>query len=222
MAMPSWIWFIVLALVCGSLPFGLLIARAHGIDIRQHGSKNIGATNVWRILGRKAGITCFVLDALKGLLPTLAAGVWHGLLSASTAEPTALQSWWWAGVLAAGILGHMFSPWVGFRGGKGVATGLGAMLGIWPALTLPGLASLAIWIVVFKAWRYVSLASILAAGALPMLVIVMALIRGDLRATWPLAVVTGTLAVVVIIRHRSNIQRLRAGTEPRAGGPAQR
>lgn len=216
-ASPSWFIFVLIALACGSIPFGLLIARARGVDIRSHGSKNIGATNVWRVLGPKAGLACFVLDVLKGLVPTLAAGWWHGVLATESAATTAGQAWWWAGVMVGAIFGHMFSPFVGFRGGKGVATGLGAMLGIWPMLTIPALAVFVLWIAVFKVSRYVSLASITAAAMLPAIVVAFNAWSGRLAPAWPFAVVTGVLAGVVIFKHRGNIARLRAGTELRVG-----
>src|SRR5262245_15787887 len=126
----------------GSIPFGLLIARARGIDIRKHGSGNIGATNVWRVLGPGPGLLCLALDIAKGLIPTLAAGFALHLIPARALEPR--DAWAWLGVVAAAILGHIFTPFASFKGGKGVATGLGALLGVWPFLTLPALGSLAL------------------------------------------------------------------------------
>ena len=163
-----WLILISLAFVCGSVPFGLLIARARGIDIRKHGSGNIGATNVWRVMGRGPGLLCFVLDVLKGLVPVLIAGWWMGLLGGHQIAPR--QAWLWLAVMAAPILGHMFTPFAGFKGGKGVATGLGAMLGLYPYLTFPALGVFAVWIAAAAVWRYVSLASCVAALSLPALV----------------------------------------------------
>ena len=116
MAAPLWTVMIVIGFVCGSIPFGVLIGRAKGIDIRQHGSKNIGATNVGRVLGRKFGLLCFFLDALKGALPVL--GVWW-FLARQHPEQTNIVGMLMPLVGVASILGHVFSPWVGFRGGKG-------------------------------------------------------------------------------------------------------
>jgi acyl-phosphate glycerol 3-phosphate acyltransferase len=136
-----WLSLLILSFLSGSIPFGLLIARARGVDIRRHGSGNIGATNVWRVLGRGPGLLCFALDVLKGLAPTLGAAWTTGLLGprALPGPIDARSAWLWLVVMALAILGHMFSPWVGFRGGKGVATGLGALLGVWPFLTAPAL-----------------------------------------------------------------------------------
>ena len=121
-----WIGFIVLGFVSGSIPFALLIGRAKGVDIRRHGSGNVGATNVSRVLGRPYGLLCFALDAAKGAGPVVAAGLVQGVFGATVAavEPTA--QWAWLAVAVASVAGHMFSPFVGFRGGKGVATGFGS------------------------------------------------------------------------------------------------
>jgi glycerol-3-phosphate acyltransferase PlsY len=219
-----WLFFPLVAFLCGSIPFGLLIARSKGIDIRRHGSKNIGATNVGRVLGRRYGLICFGLDVLKGFAPTLAAGIAMGVAGRwGMAERGA---WWWLGVMACAILGHMFSPWVGFRGGKGVATGLGAMLGVFPVLTVAGVGAFLVWIAAMAAWRYVSVASCLAAASLPGWVWVSMrwgrLVgdggAGPDSAGAPFYVVTGVLALLVVWKHRGNLRRLWAGTEPRAGG----
>jgi acyl phosphate:glycerol-3-phosphate acyltransferase len=210
---------LLLAFLCGSIPFGLLIARSRGIDIRAHGSKNIGATNVGRVLGRKFGLLCFALDALKGFGPTFAAG--RFMHAAGRADLPASEASWWLGVMAAAILGHMFSPWVGFKGGKGVATGLGAMLGVYPVLTIAGAGAFAVWLAAMALWRYVSLASCLAAGALPVLSwLALRATRGEAWMTpgaAPFFAFTGALAALVIYKHRSNIARLLAGTEPKLG-----
>jgi glycerol-3-phosphate acyltransferase PlsY len=219
---------LALAAFCsGSIPFGYLIGRARGIDIRAHGSKNIGATNVGRVLGRPLGFLCFGLDLLKGLLPTLAAGWTLGTLG-DTAPP-APMAWAWLGIMAASVLGHMFSPWVGFKGGKGVATGFGALLGVWPLFTLPGLLALVIWLVSVKLTRYVGVSSCLAAGSLP---ITAALTPAALHALGlsgraadapgvpgPHVIVGGALAALVIIKHRGNLARTWAGTEFKIGQP---
>ncbi len=221
---------IAVAFLCGSIPFGLLIGRARGIDIRKHGSGNIGATNVGRVLGRGLGFLCFALDVLKGLAPTLAFGIWAGYAGRVTLEPP--DSWRWLAVMSAPVLGHMFCPWVGFKGGKGVATGLGALLGVFPVLTVAGVGALAVWLAALKVWRMVSLASILAAASLPLWIggafVADALRRerpldgGILGSAWPFLVLGAALAALVVVKHRANIARIRAGTESRVawmGGP---
>ncbi len=211
----SWPLAIVIAFLAGSIPFGLLIAKAKGVDIRQHGSRNIGATNVARVLGLKPGLLCFALDVLKGLLPTLGAGLWAGLAGQMT--PAAADAWWWLAVMAASIFGHMFSPWVRFKGGKGVATGLGALLGVFPGLAVPGLVAFSIWLITFFRWRYVSLSSCLAAISIPLATAALFGVAGELRAGLPFIVVGGAIAALVIFKHRGNLRRLRRGTEPRFG-----
>ncbi len=210
---------VVIGFVCGSIPFGVILGRAKGIDIRQHGSKNIGATNVGRVLGRGYGLLCFFLDALKGALPVL--GVWW-FLARQHPEETNLVGMLMPLVGVAAILGHVFSPWVGFRGGKGVATSFGALLAMWPLMTLPALGALAVWLVVLKSFKFVSLASICAAISLPLLLIArVKLIAAEppipADAFLPLLIAVSTLALLVIWKHRTNISRLRAGTEPRVG-----
>ena len=217
-----WPLLISLAFFCGSIPFGLLIGRARGIDIRQHGSKNIGATNVGRVLGRRAGFTCFVLDVLKGLIPALLAGLLAALLRPSPFDgPIAPRdAWLWLAVMGAAVLGHMYSPWVGFKGGKGVATGLGAMLGLYPYMTVPALTAFAIWTLVVTLWRYVSLASIVAALSLPLLVAGWSLAgpsRSVEASLLPFIAVAAVLGLLVVWRHRGNIRRLLAGTETAIG-----
>ncbi|MEX2219320.1 MAG: glycerol-3-phosphate 1-O-acyltransferase PlsY [Phycisphaerales bacterium] len=220
-----WALLIPAAFLCGSIPFALIIGRARGIDIRTFGSGNIGATNVGRALGWKYGLLCFALDVLKGFIPTFAAGLLAGVIRPSLACPPIdpHDAWPWVGVLAAAVLGHIFSPWVGFRGGKGVATGLGAMLGVYPYLTFPAVLCFLVWYLVVKLSRYVSLASVVAAAALPLLVYAWTLVPGgggrgpgpvDLA---PFYAVSAVLALLVIWRHRSNIRRLLDGTENPVG-----
>lgn len=216
----AWGAFILAAFLSGSIPFGLLIARAKGIDIRQHGSKNIGATNVGRVIGRKWGLICLGLDALKAFVPVAACGRWSGLWGSF--DPPAGETTLWLAALAAAIMGHIFSPWVGFRGGKGVASSLGAMLGFFPLLTYPAIGGLTIFILVLATWRYVSLASCAAAASIPVLVVAIPNIVGagrgwEAATPWPVFGAAVILATLVIFRHRTNISRLRAGTEPRIG-----
>lgn len=222
---------ILAAYLAGSIPFGFIIARMRGIDIRKHGSGNIGATNVGRVLGRKWGGVCFGLDVLKGLLPTLFAGWWLGLVRFDGGTVTGASTatlFIWLGVMAATVVGHMFPVWLGFRGGKGVATGFGALLGVWPVLTLAAIGALLVWLGSVKLCRMVGISSVLAALCLPVFVFVQpwiaaAMGRAEHPPIWPFGAVACVLAAVVVIKHRANIARTLAGTEPRIGqkaGPA--
>lgn len=212
----NWIIWIVAGYIAGSVPFGLLIGLARGVDVRKSGSGNLGTTNVGRVLGRKWGILCFVLDVLKGALPVVGAGVALGYLGRDPLPH--LDAWKWLAVAAAAVLGHVFPVWLKFRGGKGVATSLGVLLGFWPVLTLPGIAAAATWIVVVLLWRYVSLASIAAAISLLIYLIAFGLLRGStMENLSPFLIVATFLVLLVIVRHRSNIGRLLAGTENKIG-----
>ena len=211
-----WLICLAVAYVCGSIPFGLLIGFARGVDVRNEGSKNIGTTNVGRVLGKKWGILCFVLDVAKGLGPVLGAGFALGLSGKTPLEPG--EAWRWLAVALAAVLGHMFPVWLKFKGGKGVATGLGVLLGFWPMLTLPSLAAFATWAVVLLACRYMSVASMTGAVLIPLYLAIWATMVGrDLAQLTPFFVVTSLLALLVIIRHKANIGRLRAGTELKIG-----
>ncbi len=181
------------AYLLGSVPTGLLLAKAAGVDIRATGSGNIGATNVYRTLGRSVGIATLVGDCLKGLLPVLAA------------KYLGMTDLWVALAGLAAFLGHVYTIVLGFKGGKGVATALGVFLGISP---LAVLIALGIFVAVVATSRYISLGSITAAAAMPPIV---ALLDGRP----PLVVVTVVIALLVIWKHRENIRRLRAGTENR-------
>ena len=184
----------IVAFLVGSIPTGYLVARAYGVDIRQVGSGNIGATNVLRSVNRWAGRGVFLGDMLKGFLPVFLAPLWL-----PHPEPSVTQ------VIAClcAILGHNYTPWLGFRGGKGVATAAGGFLAIsWPALLLDA----TVWIVVFYISYYVSLASIAAVAALPVLVFVF-------THNWTFTAFATLVTVVTILRHKPNIQRLLAGTE---------
>ncbi|OPX21578.1 MAG: acyl-phosphate glycerol 3-phosphate acyltransferase [Planctomycetales bacterium 4484_123] len=204
------------AYLLGSIPFGVIIARAHGVDLRAHGSGNIGATNVGRVLGRKWGCLCFVLDVLKGFVPVLLVGLYLG--RDSDGLPSAYQQAGWLAVAFGAIAGHVFSLWMRFRGGKGVATSLGVLMGFFPYFTWPALAALALWVAVVLAWRYVSLASVTAAAAFPLLFLAACLAAGwPVGRLWPLLAFAAAMAALVIVRHRSNLARLLAGTENRIG-----
>lgn len=217
---------IVVAFLAGSIPFGLIIGRMKGIDIRREGSGNIGATNIGRVLGRRYFWVCFALDFLKGLLPTLIGGVVLGDAGRLNLPPA--DSAVWLAIMFATVLGHVFCPWIGFKGGKGVATSLGALLGVWPALTVPGLGGLAVFLLCVGVWRYVSLASVAASVAIPLCVAAWFHLaslgfgphqNGQVRVTHmlPYLGLTLVLGALVIWRHLGNIARLRAGTEPRIG-----
>lgn len=216
---------LALAYLVGSIPFGLLLGFAKGVDLRAHGSGNIGATNAIRVLGKKLGALCFALDVLKGLLPTLLLGLWLGV--AGKSFPTVGEAFVHLGLAACAMLGHIFPIWLRFRGGKGVATGFGAMLGVWPQMTIPALGALVVWILSAAATRYVSLSSILAGVCLPVFVVLGAAATGlrsenlsafeAVRTAWPYWSIALLLALLVILRHRGNIGRLRAGTEPKIG-----
>jgi glycerol-3-phosphate acyltransferase PlsY len=191
----------VAGFLSGSLPFGYFAGRLKGVDIRQHGSGNIGATNVIRVLGKGIGIPVFILDLLKGLVPCL------------VMQGRGAESWVLVLTGLCAILGHMFTPWLGFKGGKGVATAAGVLLGIAP---VPVAVGLAVWLVFFFGTRYVSLASMLAGVAVAGTMAVQMALSGQ----WD-AVLLGfgiVLALLVILRHRANIGRLLAGTESRSGG----
>ncbi len=220
------IWLVVAAIflasyLLGSIPSGLLISKSQGMDIREHGSRNIGATNVWRVMGKRFGIFAFVCDTAKGWL-AVTLGVWmachfsttehllHGKTALHFLPPD------FAGITAAlgCILGHNFPVWLRFKGGKGVATSLGVIIGMMP---LAALIDFVIWGVVFKISRYVSLASLVAAACLPVVVIAL-MFLGGVRG-WANFYFAVAAAALVIKRHTANIQRLRAGTELRFGDP---
>ena len=190
----------------GSIPFGYLAGRIAGIDIRKCGSGNVGATNVTRTLGKAYGYPVFVADFLKGF----------GAVKISLLIAARVQSDWSSaemlGIVAAisSVIGHSFPVWLRFKGGKGVATSAGALLGLAPVAALAGGA---IWILTFWLTRYVSLASIAAATALPLVILVTTWLSRT--AGKPLFYSSVCLAAVVIWRHRSNLSRLMDGTEPR-------
>ncbi|MCK5566139.1 MAG: glycerol-3-phosphate acyltransferase, partial [Planctomycetes bacterium] len=139
---------IAIAYLLGSIPFGLIIAKAHGRDLRSIGSGNIGATNLARALGKKWACFCFALDAAKGLAPMLAAA------KLIDSAPTTIELFLWLAVGSAAVLGHIFPIYIRFKGGKGVATSFGVALGLWPYYTICAAAAFLIWVVVVLLWRY--------------------------------------------------------------------
>jgi len=183
---------ILLSFLLGAIPFGYLIGLAKGVDVRKHGSGNVGATNVARVLGKPYGIAVYILDFLKGFIPTFVAVKLYGT-----------DSWITALVGLAAVLGHMFSPFLGFRGGKGVATASGVLFGVAPDLAL---AVLAVWFIVFKLGGYVSLGSIAAALSAIFLV-------GIFGYPFPVKFLVTLTAVLILIKHRSNLERLFEGKE---------
>ncbi len=196
----------VVSYLLGSIPFGYLAGRVAGIDIRKTGSGNIGATNVVRVLGKLYGYPVFFLDFLKGL----------GAVEISVLIATRVQPEWGSpevfGILAAvsSVIGHCFPLWLKFRGGKGIATSAGALFGLMPLAMLIGLG---IWILVFWLTRYVSVASVTAALALPFVIAILT----RLNQSYGKALFYSSLciAAIVIWRHHSNLSRLVRGTEPR-------
>jgi acyl phosphate:glycerol-3-phosphate acyltransferase len=214
--MLTWLALIAFAYLSGSLPFGYLLGRVRGIDIREHGSRNVGATNVGRVLGRKLGLLCFGLDAAKGAGPVILAGLVAQLwgVPAGLMSPQAAALWF--GVAFAALVGHMASPWLGFRGGKGVATGFGALCAMWSIMTVPAIAAILVWIITLIATRYVSVSSIVAAASLPISAAIVNAIQSGWSPTHALIVtIGGALAALVIWKHRTNIGRLMRGEEPR-------
>jgi glycerol-3-phosphate acyltransferase PlsY len=219
-------YIVLLAYMLGSIPFGLIVSKSQGLDIREHGSRNIGATNVWRIMGRKFGLITFIADVLKGLAAVLVAK-W---LAARWAIHVPLPHGHerveffpadYAGIAAAMgcILGHSFPVWLKFKGGKGVATSLGVVFGMMP---LAALLAFAVWGVAFKLSRYVSLASIVAAAALPVIVVGLMFFGPEgwlVIQGWGNFYFSVAAALLVVRRHRENIKRLIAGTENRFGAP---
>jgi glycerol-3-phosphate acyltransferase PlsY len=190
----------------GSIPFGYLAGRLGGIDIQQAGSGNVGATNVVRVLGKRYGYPVFALDVLKGF------GAVKISMLMAPGRPPEWNSPEIFGILAAmsSVLGHLYPPWLRFKGGKGVATSAGALLALTPIATLIGVA---IWVIVFWLTGYVSLASVIAAVVLPIVILVVS--WNDQNKVKPLVYSSVCVAAVVIWRHRSNLSRLIRGTEPR-------
>ena len=197
---------VIASYLLGSIPFGYLAGRLAGIDIRRCGSGNVGATNVIRTLGKGYGYPVFVADFLKGF----------GAVKMSLLIATRGNSEWNSpemfGILAAisSVIGHSFPVWLRFKGGKGVATSAGALLGLAPVAAIAGAA---IWTLTFWLTRYVSVASIIAAAALPVIILVTTWLSGAAGKSLFYSAVC--LAAVVIWRHRSNLSRLAHGTEPR-------
>jgi glycerol-3-phosphate acyltransferase PlsY len=191
----SVLW-LALAYLVGAIPVGFVVARVAGVDIRRHGSGNIGASNVLRTLGRGPAVATLVADIAKGY-----AGAWLG----SLAGPG--PAWAAAGAVAV-VAGNVWPVFLGFRGGKGVATGLGAFLRVTPWAIVPAAV---VFVALAASFRYVSLASLCATAGLPLAILALG------YSPW-LAGAGLLVAVIVVVRHRENIARLMAGTERRLGG----
>jgi glycerol-3-phosphate acyltransferase PlsY len=190
----------------GSVPFALVLGKTQGVDIRDHGSGNVGATNLGRALGRRWAIAAFLLDFLKGLAPVMVAQL---LLRDSDADSVARLPWIELEVCAAAIIGHVFPVWLRFKGGKGVATTFGGMTGLTP---LAAVCAGAMWGLVFKATRTVSVASIAAGLSFPIAVWLTHFIEPDAPYLGKLSV-AGAFAMLILVRHRTNLVRLVRGEE---------
>jgi glycerol-3-phosphate acyltransferase PlsY len=202
----TWLLIPVVCYLIGSFPSGYLVARSQGIDIREHGSKNIGATNVLRVMGKKWGYLVFFLDSFKGFI-AVKIGEWIASgIGGSTTVGAVIAA-------IACILGHNFTIWLGFKGGKGMATSFGVVLALFSPFVV--IAAVLVWLIVFFVGRFVSLASILAAVALPIAVIFLGGKTGN--DFWILITFSILAAAMAILRHRSNISRLLNGTESRFG-----
>ena len=197
--MQSPLLYVLAAFFLGSLPFGHWLALVRGVDVRKQGSGNTGATNVGRVLGKKWGVFVFLLDLGKGWLAVVLAR-----------DSGNLSDTWCLAVGVSAVLGHVFSPWLGFRGGKGVATSAGILIGLAPWVAL-GVAL--IWLLAFQISRTVSIASLSAATVFPVFVFWLAPAQGVFL--W----ISIAMSVLVWLRHRDNLRRLLAGTENSFGKP---
>lgn len=190
-------FWVILCFVLGSIPFGFLIAKIRGIDIRSIGSGNIGATNVARGLGKKMGVLVLLLDILKGYLPIALSLAWithkpHGYV-------------WLAAGMIGSVLGHMFTPWLRFHGGKGVATALGVIFAVSPWTAILGLTTYA---VLYGLLRISSLGSLVGTIIAPIVLLFS-------KAPLPIVIATLLISCLVIIKHHENIRRLLHGNEGR-------
>ena len=209
---------IIIAYLIGGIPFGLLLGLMRGVDIRTQGSGNIGATNAGRVLGMRYFWYAFALDFLKGFAPVLVVDLimrhWHGPV------------WLPLVTAAAAICGHVFPCYLKFKGGKGVATTFGVVMGVWPVLTLSGLGAALVFLLVFLVYRIISLSSLAGVAAFMILIPIMGHDIGPIDGflypqSWskltPLILTGCLIGALIIIKHRGNIRRLLNGTEPRMG-----
>lgn len=214
MPIAAFIILVPVAYLLGAIPFGLLIGRVRGIDVRLHGSKNIGATNVGRVVGRRWGYLCLLLDISKGFGPTYATSLF---VDQANLTPLALTQWLLIAIAA--VLGHMFPLYLRFRGGKGVATTIGVGLGVYPYFTLPMLVAVVFYLVARFATGLVSLGSLLIAIVFPLAFAVFVWLSAEMTIAvfWPLQSVAALLGLLIVVKHRSNIARLLRGQESRIG-----
>jgi glycerol-3-phosphate acyltransferase PlsY len=202
------VWAIAAYLI-GAIPVGYLIGRSRGIDIRKAGSGNIGATNVGRVLGKPLGHLCLILDIAKGLIPVLAAR-W----TLVSKDETAMELLAWLIVAVSAVIGHVFPVYLGFRGGKGVATTIGVALAIYPYFTFPMIASLVAYTALRMLTGIVSVGSLAIAILFPISFFALAMGMGwSSTRIWPMQAAAVVLSLVIIVRHISNIRRLLQGTE---------
>lgn len=192
-----WAAYLLLAFLSGSVPFSWLLGKLKGVDLREHGSGNPGATNLLRTCGTAMGVAGLLLDAVKGAAPVLVA--------ISSAAP---QPWLPGAAVLSAILGHVFMPWFGFRGGKGVATALGALLVLAP---IPVLCGLGVFLVLVALFRMISLGSVLGGISLPLWGLLFSQPRYSMT-------VLAAVALAIVATHRKNIGRILSGTERKLGG----
>ena len=204
---------LIAACLLGAIPFGYLAGRLRGIDVRTVGSGNIGATNVGRALGKPIGITVFMLDVAKGWAAT-GPLAWLVLRLGEVPQDTLFYHGLGPLYALAACAGHVWTPFLGWRGGRGVATALGALLAVAP---LPGVIGLALWALLAAVFRYVSLASMIAVVATAGVAVWLAHKEGVLYTKWPVWGMTVALAGLIIVRHRANLGRLLKGQEPKIG-----
>ncbi len=194
--------YIILVYLAGGIPFGFIAGKIKGLDIREHGSRNVGATNVFRVMGKGPGVAVYLLDALKGFMPVLISKmIWP-----STNVP---DQWFYIAVGLAAILGHVFTPYLRFKGGKGVATASGVLLALEPAAILIALGSFTI---VFLAFGYVSLGSIIASLVFPISAAVIRIVQNQ-NPLVPIVALGWLITILIMLTHKKNIIRLLNGTE---------
>lgn len=211
--------YILISYLVGSIPFGFLAGKVAGKDLREHGSRNIGATNAMRVLGRKWGISVFILDFLKGFLP---AWLWFGYISPNFIDPAADHAEWlrYGSLVLVGlatIIGHTYTCFLHFKGGKGVATTAGVLAALSPVIVVISVLG---WLLALVVTRYVSVASIIAALTMVLAALFHYGYFGDpgwsFRPDSLVILLLVLVAALVIVKHRGNIQRLLQGVEPKA------
>ena len=203
---------IIAAYLIGAIPFAMIIAKAYGKDLRKIGSGNIGTTNLSRAVGKKWGYVCFILDTTKGLIPMVIAS------KIISSPPTTTELILSLVVGCAAVTGHIFPIYIKFKGGKGVATSFGVAMGLWPYYTICALIAMTCWISSVLLWRYISLASIIAAISFPMALTTITILNKNwlFQNLWPLFIVAIIIPLMVIIKHRENVIRIIKGKEHKA------